>query len=80
MQTVPGPDGGAGAVSHPGPLAVVVVGDIGDVRRDAVAVADRLQLVGRIVGEGGAAGPRNRGAVAARILLRQAIARPVVAV
>lgn len=36
------------------PLAVAVLADVGDVGGDAVAVGDGLQLVGDVVGEGGA--------------------------
>ena len=77
VEGVPGPGGDAGAVGEAG-VVQVVVPDGGDVGGGCVAVVDRLQLAGGVIGVARASGVG--GAVAAGILGAEEVADGVVGV
>ena len=78
VEAVPTPAAAAGAVGQTGASAVSVIGDVGDVGCNCVAVGDRGQLVGSVVGIRRTPGGGQRAAVPARVLLAEQVAVGVV--
>src|SRR5713226_3709827 len=80
MQAVPSPTAAARTIRKSSPLTVSVVCDVRDVWGYPIAVADRDQLVTRVIPVGSAAGRRVSGAISPGILFAQHAAVGVVGV
>src|SRR5439155_21404961 len=78
VEAVPTPAAATSAVGQTCTLPVDVIRDVGDIRCNPVAVGDRGQLVGSVVGIRRTPGGRQRAAVPAGVLLAEQVAVGVV--